>query len=135
MEKAEQPGVQRLARKLRSCVVSRFFFRVFRPRRRAASAIGRISNERMPDMGEMHADLMCGSGFQAALDKGRKGLLPGSEAFLHPVARARRLALPAQHRHALAVERIAPEVAFDQPVAGARGAPYHRVISALDGMG
>src|SRR5215467_10104562 len=111
MKEAQKAGVKRLAGKTGSCIVSCFFLSVFCSWRRAAPAVGGIPEEGVPDVGEMHADLMGTSGFQAALDQRGKRLLAASEAFHHTVAGARGLALATEHRHALAVERIAPEIA------------------------
>ena len=48
---------------------------------------------------------------------------------------ARGFALPAQHRHAFAVEGIAAEIAFHDAIWRTGAAPDHGVVDALDGMG
>ncbi len=57
------------------------------------------------------------------LANGRVGI---AEALHHAIARARRLAAAAQHRHALAVERTAADLAFDHAVADRAGCPTPR---------
>ena len=52
------------------------------------------------------------------LAKGRSG----RRSLDHAIARARGLAAAAEDRHALAVEGVAPDLAFDHAVAG-RGLP------------
>src|SRR5207244_2307427 len=103
--------------------------------RLAAASIGSIADQGMAEMGEMHPNLMRASGFEPALDKGRKGLFfpfsAGGESLQHAVACARGLSLAAQHGHAFAVERIAPEIAFDESFPGARRAPHDRIVGAL----
>ena len=63
-----------------------------------------------------------------------EGPLRIAERLEHAIARARLLAAAAQHRHALAVEGVAADLALDHAVAGARRAPDHGVIGALDGV-
>src|SRR4029077_10158012 len=58
----------------------------------------------------------------------------GAERFDDAIARACFLAAAAHDAHALAIERIAADLALDDAGAGARAPPYHRVIGALDRM-
>src|ERR1700733_8581946 len=88
----------------------------------------------MAQMGQMHANLMRAPRFQSAFDEAGEGPLGIAKAFHHAITRARVLAGAAKHRHALTVERIAADLAFDQPFAEAWAAPHDGMIGALDGM-
>ena len=79
-------------------------------------------------MGQVDADLVGAAGFQPAFDQGGEGALRGSEFLQHLIAGARRLAAAAQHRHALAVERAAADLAFDAARWPSRGLPHTRAL-------
>src|ERR1700687_2996776 len=106
MEKAEHAGVQRLTAKLARRAEGDSFFFAFGTRAAARAAIGRIADQRMADVGQMDADLMRASGFEPALQQRSESFLARAELFDDGVARARGLALSAQHGHAFAIERI-----------------------------
>src|SRR5947199_5404314 len=89
----------------------------------------------MPEMRQMHANLMRASRLQPALDEAGEGARLAAVALQHAISRARRLALAADNGHALAVERVAADVAFDDSVAGPWRAPRRRMVGALDGAG
>src|SRR2546423_867853 len=92
VEEPEHPSMQRLARKAGCGFERGFFFFRTRPRRLAAAAIGRIADQRVADMGKVHADLMRAPGFQPAFEKRRDRFLIGAITFQHSVIRLRRLA-------------------------------------------
>src|SRR5258706_15740212 len=104
MKKAQHARVQGLAGKDDSSVISGLLRRRSGAGRLAAASIGSIADQGMAEMGEMHPNLMRASGFEPALDKGRKGLFfpfsAGGKGLQHAVARARGLSLTAQYRHA-----------------------------------
>src|SRR5258706_5364852 len=134
VKKAEHARVQRLARKLGGWGKGDSFLFAFGTRAAARAAIGRIADQRMTDMGQMDSDLMRASGLEPALEQRSERFLSRAELFDDRVARARGLALAAQHGHAFAIERIAPEIALDDAGASARAAPDDSVVDALDGM-
>src|SRR6202042_114227 len=97
------------------------------------AAVSRVPDQGMAEMGQMHADLVRAPGLQPALDE--RGERPGvAKGLEHAIARARLFAAAAQHRHALAVEGAAADLAFDAPLSRARRAPDDGVIGALDGV-
>src|SRR6202789_3410178 len=124
MMEAEQPGMQRLAREIARRLIGHGLRRVLRARRLAGAAIGRIADQRMAQMGQMHADLMGAPGLQPALDQA--GERPRAETLDHAVARARELAAGSHHRHALADARIASDLALDDPLPPPRAPPAPR---------
>src|ERR1700681_4556297 len=75
MKKAEHARMQGLTGKDDSGVISGLLHRRFGARRLAAASISSIADQRMAEMGEMHANLMGASGFQPALNEGREGFL------------------------------------------------------------
>ena len=62
--------------KLAAAAKAFFFRRGFGPRRLAGAAIGRIADQGMAQMGQMHADLVGAPGFQPAFDQ--RGERPAS---------------------------------------------------------
>src|SRR5262245_34619634 len=123
--------MQRLARELHRGLEGGLLLRAARYRCAARAPIGCIADQRMPDMREMDADLMRAPRLQPALEQRSERLVARPERFQRPIARACRLASLAQHRHALPVERVAPEIALDQTCALARRAPHDGVVCAL----
>ena len=100
----------------------------------AIAAILRVADQGMSQMGEVDPDLVGAPGFQPAFDQRSEGAFGGAEFFQHRITCRRPLAAGAQHRHALAVEWAAPDLAFDQAGGVTRRSPYDGVIGALDGV-
>src|SRR5271170_3709008 len=132
---SEHISVQRLAREIRGGREGVLFCGRLGTRCLPRAAILRIADQRMAQMGQMDADLMLAAVFEAAFDEACERPLGIAESLDDAIARARLFTLSAQDRHAFAIERAAPDVAFDKPVARTRGAPYDGVIGAFDGVG
>ena len=66
MEKAQKPSVERLTRKFRGLFIGKRFGVGLRPWRAMRFPVGLIADQRMAEMGEMHADLVRASCLQAA---------------------------------------------------------------------
>ena len=88
------------------------------------AAVLRIADQGMAQMGEMDADLVGAPGFQTAFDQGWQTAAPSGPNFsITSIAGARQLAAAAQHRHALAVEGTAADLAFDHAGGNRAGRP------------
>src|SRR5262245_49672288 len=112
MKKAEHARVKRLPGKFRRCFERRSLFFATGLGRMPRTTVSRIADQGMIDMRKMYADLMRAAGLEPALDQRGERRVARAEGFQYLIARARRLALPAQHCHAFAIERIASEIAF-----------------------
>ena len=134
MLEPQKECMQCLARELPNGRESLFLPRCFRARDMARATVGRIADQRVAEMREMHTDLMRAAGFEPALKKARKRPFGIAEALKDTVVRSRVFSAAAQDRHALAVERIAPDVAFDHAFVQSRRAPHDGMIGALDGV-
>ena len=82
MDKAEPPGVQRLARKAGD--FARRPARCGRSAAAGARAIDRVADQRMADMRQMHADLVRAAGGEPAFEQRRRSVLP--KRALDPIA-------------------------------------------------
>src|SRR5690348_3285774 len=105
MRQAEQPSVQSLPPKTGNFMTNLASARTAAKTPPAGPcSVERVADQRMADMRQMHADLMGAPGQQATFDQ-RRGI--GKPA-LDAISRHRGLAaLPAYHRHLLAVDRAA----------------------------
>src|SRR5689334_11316521 len=86
----------------------------------------------MAYVGQVHADLVGASGFQAALDQAGEGSFGIAELFDKAISRARLFATAAQDGHTFAVERIATDRPFNDAFARPWRAPNDSVIGAFD---
>ena len=98
----------------------------------ARAAVGRIADQGMAEMREMHANLMRAPGFQATLHKGRKRA--GAKSLDDPIARTGFLAAAAHDRHSLAVEGVASDPSLDRACSRTRRTPNHGMVGTLDRM-
>lgn len=128
----KQVSMERLALKVRRGGEGLLLGVGFRPWRLARSAVGRIADQRMAEMRQVHANLMGPPRLEAALEQRSKGTR--SEGFHDAIARARLLAAASHHCHALSVEGIAAYSSFDHSRSRAGRAPDHGVIGTLDRM-
>src|ERR1700679_1867944 len=119
MLETEQPRVQRLAREIRRRGKGGRLGPGLGTRRDAGAAIGRVADQGMAQMGQVHADLVRAAGLQPALDQ-RGDRARVTKGLDDAVARARLLAAAAQNRHALAVEGAAPDLAPEAALTRAR---------------
>src|SRR5579863_688087 len=103
--KSEAGGVQRLAWKVQQAVANRLG-QGARGGRHAAE-VERIADYRMASAGQMNTDLVGAPGGEAAFQQCDRGA-PGSE---RAVVGKGRLAVAADHGHALAVALVAADVA------------------------
>ena len=114
MNQAKPARVQRLAWKLRADGHAA-----------CAAAIHRIANQRVPDGGHVHANLVRSAGFQGAFDQ--RAI---DESFDDAVVRARRLA-GTDHRHFRPLRRMPADRLIDR-AARFEHAAHERLIIALD---
>jgi len=125
--KPDNDGVKRLTRK-RPDLGGGFRAEPAHPAA-AGAAVHRIADQRMADMGEVHADLVGAAGGELATQQ--RGVR--AEAALRRVAGQRRLAAPvADHRHFLPVMRVAADIALDLAGRRHRQAPDHGAIIPVD---
>ena len=132
---AKQAGMQSLPRKAGRSTIGGDLRVIAAPGGTAGTPIGGVPDKRMPQMGEVDADLMGAPGLKSALDQRRERLARGPETFQRAIARARLLATATDHSHAFTIKRIASDQPLDPALRLAGGAPHHRVISPFNGMG
>ncbi len=121
VSEAEPPGVQRRPGKAAHRAAGGD-----RELAMARLAVGRIADDRMAQVLEMHADLMRSSGEKLELDE-REACRRGDRA----VAGGRGPAVGA-HRHALAFRGVAADRGLDRAPQRLRSAVYDRQIALLD---
>ena len=124
MAKRQRPGVQGLAGKPRDRVPG--VRRQRRPPAPAGPAICGITDHRVAAMGEMDTNLVGASGLEAAFEQ--TGGVADDAA--HPVVGHRRPAALGHDRHPFAVQRAAPDIAFDAARGWAGQSPYQGLINS-----
>ena len=134
VREAQEPGVQCLARERPDGGEGSLLIWRFCAREVARAAVGRVAEQRMAEMRQMHANLVRAAGFEPALEQARKRPLGITETLENPIVRPRTFSAASQDRHTFAVEGIAPNVALDHAFVQARRAPHDCMIGALDGV-
>ncbi|MND98608.1 hypothetical protein D3C80_909680 [compost metagenome] len=137
MFEGEQIGMQRLARKAANGAFCRFFQQV----RLGAEggAIFGITDQRIADMGHMHADLVGAAGFQAAFHhRGEAGGVRSFMVTLHHLIMGDRLAGVIRilvFDGAFGAVGTAAECCVDGAAQGARAAPDDGLVGPLQRSG
>ena len=129
MEEPEHARMKRLAREPHRRLERAASPRASRDRRPARASIGCIADQRMADMGQGGRGSGACARFPAGTPQARQTPCRARRTLERRDSACARLARLAQHRHALAVERVAPEIALDQACALARRAPDDGVIA------
>src|SRR5437868_13477067 len=131
MLKAEKPRMQSLPRERRGGKVGFRLGLGLGTRRSSCLPVHRIADQWMAQMRQMHADLMRAPCLQPAFDQAGEGAGFAAVTFQHPIPRARGLPLIAHDGHALAVERVTPDVTFNDAFARAWCAPRRGMVGAI----